>query len=44
MNTSFTALTARDRGSEFRTRDPGYPILIFTVLWKSESELRITGN
>ena len=34
----------QDRGSEFRTRDSGYSILIFTVLWKSESELRIIGN
>ena len=34
----------QDRGSEFRTRDSGYSILIFRVLWKSESELRIIGN
>ena len=36
----------QDRGSEFRTRDSRYSILIFTVLWKSESEseLRIIGN
>ena len=27
----------QDRGSEFRTRDSGYSILIFRVLWKSES-------
>ena len=34
----------QDRGSEFRTRDSGCTILIFRVLWKSESELRIIGN